>query len=60
MWCTTGLYSLYIIFDYCDVVWDNLSVTQATRLQKLKKLAGRVIKQKGYEVRSHVIGDQLG
>ena len=48
------------IFDYCDVVWDNLSVTQATRLQKLKNRAGRIIKQQGYETRSHVIREELG
>ena len=33
------------IFDYCDVVSDNLSVTQATRLQKFKNRAGRVSKK---------------
>ena len=48
------------LFDYCDVVWDNLSITQATRLQKLKNWAGRVITQKGYETRSHVIREELG
>lgn len=48
------------LFDYCDVVWDNLTAFQATRLQKLKNRAGRVITQQGYDVRSYVIREELG
>lgn len=48
------------LFDYCDVVWDNLMASQATRLQKLKNRAGRVITQQGYDVRSYVIREELG
>ena len=40
------------LFDYCDIVLDNLSGTNATRLQKLQNRAARVINGKGYDVRS--------
>ena len=39
-------------FDYCDVVWDNLPVTLAERLQKLQNRAARVVTRHGYDVRS--------
>ena len=38
------------LFDYCDVVWDNLSLTMADRLQKLQNRAARVITREGYEL----------
>jgi hypothetical protein len=47
------------IFDYCDVVLDNMSITLAQRLQKLQNRAGRVITCQGYEVRSNDIRSQL-
>lgn len=47
------------LLDYCDVVWDNLTESQATRLQKLKNRAGRVITQQGYDIRSDVIRNEL-
>ena len=48
------------IFDYCDVVWDNLSSTSAQRLQKLQNRAARVITQQGYDVRSNDLRKELG
>lgn len=48
------------LFDYCDIVWANLTTYQGTRLQKLKNRAGRVITQQGYDVRSFVIREELG
>ena len=39
-------------FDYCDVVWDNLSIGLTTRLQKLQNRAGRVILRANYDTRS--------
>lgn len=47
------------LFDYCDVVWDILTESQATRLQKLKNRTGRVITQQGYDIRSDVIRNEL-
>lgn len=47
------------LFDYCDVVWDTIGVQLSTRLQKLKNRAGRIITQKGYEVRSSEIRSLL-
>ena len=43
------------IFYYCDIVWDNLPLTQAIPLQKLQNRAARVINQVGYDIRSHTI-----
>ena len=48
------------MFDYCDIVLDNLPLSQAIRLQKLQKRAGRVICQVGFDIRSHSIRDELG
>ena len=48
------------MFDYCDVVWDNLSITATQRLQKLQNRAARVITQQGYDARSNDIRNQLG
>ena len=49
------------LFDYCDVVWDNLSLTSlADGLQRLQNRAARVITREGYEVRSHDIRSRLG
>ena len=31
------------MFDYCDVVWDNLDLGLATKLQKLQNRAARII-----------------
>ena len=48
------------MFDYCDIVWDTVGSSQATRLQKLNKRAGRVISELGYEIRSSEIRNHLG
>ena len=34
------------VFDYCDVVWDNLDQGLATKLQKLQNRAARIITSK--------------
>jgi hypothetical protein len=47
------------IFDYCDVILDNMSITLAQRLQKLQNRAARVITCQGYEDRSIDIRSQL-
>ena len=47
------------LFDYCDIVLDNMSGTNATRLQKLQNRAARVITGKGYDVRSSELRSQL-
>ena len=47
------------LFDYCDVVWDNMPSITAHRLQKLQNRAARVITYQGYEVRSNEIRQQL-
>ena len=46
------------IFYSCDIVWNNLPLSQAHRLQKLQ--IGRVICQVGFDIRSHSIRDDLG
>ena len=46
------------LFDYCDVVWDNMPFTTVHRLQKLQNRAARVITSQGYEVRSNEIRQQ--
>ena len=48
------------LFDYCDVVWDNLAASQTTGLHKFKNCADRVITQMGLNVRSYVITEELG
>ena len=48
------------LFDYCDTVWDTISSSLATRLQKLNNRAGRVISELGYEIRSSEIRNHLG
>ena len=40
------------VFDYCNVVWDNLDQGLATKLQKLQNCAARIITFQGYDVRS--------
>jgi len=47
-------------FDYCDVVWDNLPITLANRLQKLQNHAARIITKSSYEIRSKEILTSLG
>ena len=47
------------MFDYCDVVWDNLDQGLATKLQKLQNRAARIITFQGYDVRSAQIRKQL-
>ena len=37
------------LFDYCDVIWDNLPRTSAKRLQKLQNRAAQVITCQGYD-----------
>ena len=47
------------MFDYCDVVWDNLDQGLTTKLQKLQNRTARVITFQGYDVRSAQIRKQL-
>ena len=47
------------VFDYRDVVWDNLDQGLATKLQKLQNRAARIITFQGYDVRSAKIRKQL-
>ena len=47
------------LFDYCDVVWDNLDKGLAERIQKLQNRAARIITQSSYDIRSHDILRQL-
>ena len=54
------IYNSTYYFYYCDIVWDNLPLTQAIRLQKLQNRAARVINQVGYDIRSHTIREELG
>ena len=35
------------VFDYCDIVWDNLDQGLATRIQKLQNRAARIITFQG-------------
>ena len=39
-------------FDYCDIVWSNLNVSQSLRFQKLQSRAARVILSANYDARS--------
>ena len=48
------------LFDNCDIVWDNCSIAQKTRLQKLQNRAALVITQQNYDIRSYEIREQLG
>ena len=56
------LYNALVLqyFDYCDVVWDNMSKTSAVRLQKLQNLAARIITKSNYDIRSRDILHSLG
>ncbi|CAH3034087.1 unnamed protein product, partial [Porites evermanni] len=47
------------VFDYCDIVWDNLDQGHATRIQKLQNRAARIITFQGYDVHSAQIRKQL-
>ena len=47
------------VFDYCDVVWDNLDKGLATKLQKLQNRAARIITFQNYDVRSAQLRKQL-
>lgn len=47
-------------FDYCDVVWGNLSKGLSNKLQKLQNRAARVITQSDFSIRSHDILKDLG
>ena len=44
------------LFDYCDVVWGKFNKTLTTRLQNR---AARIIRRKGYDVRSTTIRGEL-
>lgn len=48
------------LFDYCDIVWDGMSSTNADRLQRLQNRAARVITRQNYEIRSTDIRNHLG
>ena len=45
--------------DYCDVVWNNLTITSAERLRQLQNRAARIITRKVYDIRSSHIRDIL-
>ena len=47
------------LFDYCDIVLDNMSSSNAMRLQRLQNRAARVITGKGHDVRSSELRSQL-
>ena len=47
------------VFDYCDIVWDNLDQGLATKLQKLQNRAALIITFQGYDVHSAQIQKQL-
>lgn len=47
------------LFEYCDIVLDNMPITGSTRLQKLQNRAARVITKQGYDTRSVDIRNQL-
>ena len=42
------------LFDYCDILWNNLSAEAANRLRRLQYRAARVITKQWYDVRSMV------
>ena len=46
------------VFDYCDVVWDNLDQGLATRIQRLQNHAASIITFQGYDVRPAQIRKQ--
>ena len=47
------------LFDYCDIVWDNLPQYQVERLQKLQNRIARIICRRGYETRSADLRQKL-
>ena len=47
------------LFDYCDVVYDNINKGLNERLQKLQNRAARIITRSNYDVRSVDILKQL-
>ena len=47
------------LFNYCDIVCDNMPCTCAHRLQKLQNRAAKVITCQGYEVKSSEIRQYL-
>ena len=47
------------LFDYCDVVWGNLTKSLTARLQKLQNRAARIRTLKGYDVKSADIRKNL-
>ena len=47
------------LFDYCNIVLDNMPLTLAEGLQKRQNRASRVITLQSYEVRSEDIRQQL-
>ena len=49
------------LFDYCDVVWDNISKGLATKLQRLQNRAARVITNSSFDASATKIPrQQLG
>lgn len=47
------------LFDYCDIVWDNIPQYQVERLQKLQNRIARIICRRGYETRSAELRNKL-
>ena len=46
-------------FDYCDVVWTNISKGLSDKIQKLQNRGGRIITRSDYSVRSSEILGRL-
>ena len=47
------------LFEYCDIVWNNIPCSSVTRMQKLQNRAAKVITRQGYEIRSSEIRQHL-
>ena len=48
-----------LLFDYCNVVWNNTSCGNTVRMQKLQNRAARVIAQEGFDIRFNEIRNKL-
>ena len=46
-------------FDYCSLVWDELSVTLSDKLQKLQNRAARVITRSSYDTSTSILLNRL-
>ena len=46
-------------FDYCSLVWEELSVTLSDKLQKLQNRAARVITRSSYDTSASILPNRL-